>query len=153
METSFFCFLRIRSATPMYSHVKEIPSFALYHLSGRSLSDLSCAPFYGGRLPAGKLGMLFFYFMCGESDVFLYVYVKMFIFCFHRKTGHFSASKEKVYKPGLNENKSCMRVDRREFAREFHQLLCPGQTRTKVARELTGESLLESFISSCVLVK
>jgi hypothetical protein len=35
-----------------------------------------------------------------------------------------------------NENKSCMRVEKREFAREFSQLSCPGQTRTRVAREL-----------------
>ena len=44
-----------------------------------------------------------------------------------------------------NENKSCMRVDKREFAWEFHQLLCSGQTRTRVAWELTSESLYESF--------
>ena len=49
-----------------------------------------------------------------------------------------------------NEN---MRVDKREFAWEFHQLSCPGQTRTRVARELTSESLHESFINSHVLVK
>ena len=29
-----------------------------------------------------------------------------------------------------------MRVDRREFVREFSQLSFPGQTRTSVAREL-----------------
>jgi hypothetical protein len=41
--------------------------------------------------------------------------------------------------PRSNENKSCMRVDeRREFAWEFSQLSCPGQTRTRIARELTG---------------
>ena len=32
-----------------------------------------------------------------------------------------------------NENKSCMRVSKQEFAWEFHQLSCPGQTRTRVA--------------------
>ena len=52
-----------------------------------------------------------------------------------------------------NENKSCMRVDKREFTWEFHQLSCPGQTRTRVAWELTSESLHESFINSRVLVK
>ena len=52
-----------------------------------------------------------------------------------------------------NENKSCMRVDKQEFTREFHQLSCPGQTRTRVAWELTSESLHESFINSHVLVK
>ena len=31
------------------------------------------------------------------------------------------------------ENKSCMRVDKREFTWEFHQLSCRGQTRTEVA--------------------
>jgi hypothetical protein len=30
-----------------------------------------------------------------------------------------------------------MRVEKREFAREFSQLSCPGQTKTRVARELT----------------
>ena len=48
---------------------------------------------------------------------------------------------------------SCMRVDKREFAWEFHQLSCPGQTRTRVAWELTSESLHESFINSHGLVK
>ena len=52
-----------------------------------------------------------------------------------------------------NENKSCTRVDKREFVWEFHQLSCPDQTRTRVARELTSESLHESFINSHVLVK
>ena len=52
-----------------------------------------------------------------------------------------------------NENKSCMRVDKQEFAWEFHQLSCPGQTRTRVAWELTSDSLHESFINSHVLVK
>ena len=53
-----------------------------------------------------------------------------------------------------HENKSCtMRVDKWEFAWEFHQLSCPGQTRTRVAWELTSESLHESFINSHVLVK
>ena len=52
-----------------------------------------------------------------------------------------------------NEARVCMRVDRREFAWEFHQLSCPGQTRTRVAWELTSESLHENFINSRVLVK
>ena len=52
-----------------------------------------------------------------------------------------------------NENKNCMRVDKREFTWEFHQLSCPGQTRTRVAWELTSESLRESSINSHVLVK
>ena len=52
-----------------------------------------------------------------------------------------------------NENKSCMRVDKREVTREFHQLSCPGQTRTRVAWELTSERLHENFINSHVLVK
>jgi hypothetical protein len=39
--------------------------------------------------------------------------------------------------PRSNENKSCMRVEKRgEFAWEVSQLLCPGQTRTRVAWEL-----------------
>jgi hypothetical protein len=38
-----------------------------------------------------------------------------------------------------NENKSCMRVDKREFAWEFSQLLLLDQTRTRVAWELTSE--------------
>ena len=46
-----------------------------------------------------------------------------------------------------------MRVGKREFTWEFHQLSCPGQTRTRVAWELTSESLHESFINSHVLVK
>ena len=33
-------------------------------------------------------------------------------------------------------NKSCMRVDKRESVKEFSQLSCPGQTRTRVAREV-----------------
>ena len=53
-----------------------------------------------------------------------------------------------------NENKSCMRVGhKREFAWEFCQLSCPGQTRTRVVWELTSESLHESFVNSRVLVK
>ena len=51
------------------------------------------------------------------------------------------------------KNKSCMRVDKREFTWEFHQLSCPGQTRTKVVCELTSESLHESFINCHILVK
>ena len=47
-----------------------------------------------------------------------------------------------------NGNKTCMGVDTREFAWEFHQLSCPSQTRTRVAWELTSES----FINSRVLV-
>jgi hypothetical protein len=38
--------------------------------------------------------------------------------------------------PRSNENKSCMRVEKREFAWEFSQISCPGQTRTRVAWEL-----------------
>jgi hypothetical protein len=52
-----------------------------------------------------------------------------------------------------NENKSCMRVEKREFAREFSQLSCRGQTRTRVAWELRSESLHESFLNSHGLVK
>ena len=33
-----------------------------------------------------------------------------------------------------------MRVEKREFVREFSQLSCPGQTRTTVALELTSEA-------------
>jgi hypothetical protein len=62
--------------------------------------------------------------------------------------------------PWSNENKSCMRVDesweakvawelmrvkKQEFAWEFSQLSCPGQTRTRVEWELRSESLYESF--------
>ena len=32
-----------------------------------------------------------------------------------------------------NENKSYMRVEKREFVCEFSQLSCPGQMRTRVA--------------------
>jgi hypothetical protein len=38
--------------------------------------------------------------------------------------------------PVKRENKSCVRVEKREFAWEFSQLSCPGQTRTRVAWEL-----------------
>jgi hypothetical protein len=38
--------------------------------------------------------------------------------------------------PRSNEDKSCMRVEKREFAWEFSQLSCPGQTRTRVTWEL-----------------
>jgi hypothetical protein len=38
--------------------------------------------------------------------------------------------------PRSNENRSCMRVEKREFAWEFSQLSCLGQTRTRVAWEL-----------------
>ena len=47
-----------------------------------------------------------------------------------------------------NENKRCMRVDKREFTWEFHQLSCPGQTRTRVAWELTNESFINSHVGS-----
>ena len=40
-----------------------------------------------------------------------------------------------------NENKSCMRVEKREFVWVFFQLSCLAQTRTKVAWELTSENL------------
>ena len=46
-----------------------------------------------------------------------------------------------------------MRVEKREFAWEFSQLSCPGQTRTRVAWELRSESLHESFLNSHALVK
>ena len=49
-----------------------------------------------------------------------------------------------------NENKSCitcMRADKREFTWEFRQLSLLDQTRTRVAWELTSESLHESFIN------
>ena len=36
-----------------------------------------------------------------------------------------------------NEDRGCTRVDKREFVLEFSQLSCPGQTRTRVVRELT----------------
>jgi hypothetical protein len=52
-----------------------------------------------------------------------------------------------------NKNKSCMRVEKREFTWEFSQLSCPGQTRTRVAWELTSESLHQSFLNSHALVK
>ena len=35
-----------------------------------------------------------------------------------------------------NENKSCMRVDEREFIKKFSQLSYPAQTRTRVLLEL-----------------
>ena len=46
-----------------------------------------------------------------------------------------------------------MRVDKREFVCEFSQLSYPVQTRTRVARELTSESLHESFLNSHFLIK
>jgi hypothetical protein len=55
--------------------------------------------------------------------------------------------------PWSNENKSCLRVEKREFASEFSQLSCPGQTRTRVAWELRSESLHQSFLNSHALVK
>jgi hypothetical protein len=54
--------------------------------------------------------------------------------------------------PRSNENKSCMRVKKREFAWEFSQLSCPRQTRTRVAWELRSKSLHESFLNSHALV-
>ncbi len=41
-----------------------------------------------------------------------------------------------------NENKSCMRVDKREFTWQFSQLSLLDQTRTRVAWELTSESYI-----------
>ena len=54
-----------------------------------------------------------------------------------------------------NNNKSCIRVDEswRASLWEFFQISCPGQTRTRVAWELTNESLYESFLNSHVLAK
>jgi hypothetical protein len=46
-----------------------------------------------------------------------------------------------------NENKSCMRVEKREFTWEFSQLLLLDQTRTIVALELRSKSLHESFLN------
>jgi hypothetical protein len=45
------------------------------------------------------------------------------------------------------------RVEKREFAWEFSQLSYPGQTRTRVAWELRSESLHESFLNSHAPVK
>ena len=86
---------------------------------------------FAGWLSSGKLGIINWH-RCGEGRV---------AWEFHQLScpGHWSKSS--------NENKSCMRVDKREFAWEFHQLSCPGQTRTRVAWELTSESLHESFIN------
>ena len=39
-----------------------------------------------------------------------------------------------------NENKSCMRVEKREFVQEFSQLLCLGQMITRVACMRVDES-------------
>jgi hypothetical protein len=55
--------------------------------------------------------------------------------------------------PRSKENKSCMRVEKREFVWEFSQLSCPGQTRTRVAWELRSESLHENFLNPHALVK
>ena len=41
-----------------------------------------------------------------------------------------------------NENKSCMRVDEREFVREFSHLSCPGQTRTTVVVCMFGALIM-----------
>jgi hypothetical protein len=46
-----------------------------------------------------------------------------------------------------------MRIEKWEFAWEFSQLSCPGQTRTRVAWELRSESFHKSFLNSHVLVK
>jgi predicted transcriptional regulator len=52
-----------------------------------------------------------------------------------------------------NENKSCMRVQKREFTWEFSQLSLLDQTRTRVAWELTSESLHQSFLNFHCLIK
>jgi hypothetical protein len=52
-----------------------------------------------------------------------------------------------VVKPWYSRN------EKREFASEFSQLSCPGQTRTRVAWELRRESLHQNFLNSQVLVK
>ena len=52
-----------------------------------------------------------------------------------------------------NENKSCVRVEKREFTWEFSQLSSLGQTRTRVAWELKSESLHESFLNFHCLIK
>jgi hypothetical protein len=59
----------------------------------------------------------------------------------------------KSHVPVKNENKSCMRVEKREFAWEFTQLSYPSLTRTRVAWELRSESLHESFLNSHAQVK
>jgi hypothetical protein len=52
-----------------------------------------------------------------------------------------------------NENKSCMRVEKREFAWELSQLSWPGQTRTRIAWELRSESSHQSFLNSHAPIK
>ncbi len=52
-----------------------------------------------------------------------------------------------------NENKSCMRVDKREFTWQFSQLSLLDQTRTRVGWELTSESLHESLLNFHSLIK
>jgi hypothetical protein len=52
-----------------------------------------------------------------------------------------------------NENKSCMKIDKQEFTWEFSQLSLLDQTRTRVAWELTSESLHESFLNFHCLIK
>jgi hypothetical protein len=52
-----------------------------------------------------------------------------------------------------NENKSCMRVEKREFPWEFSQLSLLDQTRTRVAWELRSESFHESFLNFHCLIK
>jgi hypothetical protein len=49
--------------------------------------------------------------------------------------------------------KSCMRVEKREFSWEFRQHSLLDQTRTRVAWELTSESLHESFLNIHCLTK
>ena len=53
----------------------------------------------------------------------------------------------------LNENKSCMRVKKREFTWEFSQRSLLDQTRTRVAWELTSECLHETFLNFHCLIK
>ena len=46
-----------------------------------------------------------------------------------------------------------MRMEKREFVREFSQFLCPGQTRTRVACELKSKTLYKRFFNSDRLKK
>ena len=46
-----------------------------------------------------------------------------------------------------------MRVEKSLIQTVASQLSCPDQARTKVARELSSESLYESFLNSHVLIK
>ena len=52
-----------------------------------------------------------------------------------------------------NENKSCMRVEKREFTWEFSQHSLLDQTRTRVAWVLRSESFHESFLNIHCLIK